>query len=74
MTRRPKLLGIETDVWALLTPDGRPRGGDSKLHVYWTKARAKQMQQLFPECSVVPVRIVVVAVAHGTPRPSELMK
>lgn len=60
MGRRPKRLGIDTDVWALLTPDGRPRGGDSKLHVYWTKAQAKRMQQLFPECAVVAVRILLV--------------
>lgn len=60
MSRRPKLLGIDTDVWALLTPDGRPRGGDDRPHIYWTQARAKEAQERFPECSVEAVRIAVV--------------
>lgn len=59
MSRRPKLLGIDTDMWALLTPSGRPRGGEDKPLIYWTKARAKFEQRRFPECSVVPVRVVV---------------
>lgn len=58
MSRRPKL-GIDTDVWALMTAEGRPRGGDSKPHIYWTKAQAKRVQRLFPDCTVVAVRVVV---------------
>lgn len=60
MSRRPKLLGIETDVWALMTPEGQIRAGDYKPSIYWTREIAKREQQNFRDGSVVAVRIVVV--------------
>jgi len=45
------------NVWALVDPRGKVRGGDYKCAIYWTRAMAKLEQQDFPECQVV--RVVV---------------
>lgn len=55
-----KRLGIDTDVWALINPQGDVRGGDFRPHIYWGKPMAKVAQQQFPECALVRVRIVQV--------------
>ena len=48
--------------WALVErkkPRGgynaRIRGGDSRCNIFWTRQTANRMQQLFPDCVIVPV-------------------
>ena len=61
MSRRPKRLGFETDLWVIIGPDGRIPGGDYRPYVYWTKAQAKRSGCLEPGSTLRPVRLVEVA-------------
>ena len=64
-----KLLGIDTDLWALLTTNGHLRGGDSRPRIYWTRAMAKFEQRAFPDCEIAAVRIVVQPKTRAATKP-----
>jgi hypothetical protein len=60
MPRKHSRAGIDTDIWALIAPNGDVRGGDYKPRVFWTKRTAELERRKFPECEVVRARIVLV--------------